>query len=228
MKASDEMFFAKNRYKHRPSSKSRFDFECEKLLRASEENDYTVSMDVGTLPAKMMRGADNINLAIENYKKHSEYNLMKYQLASDAMGIALWDMVVDSYDPTGANNAFTWSREFRHMLGFNDENDFPNVLSSWSDRIHPDDKGEALAKFSAHLNDTSGRMPYDVEFRLMMKNGRYHYFHAFGKTMRDMHGNPLRVAGTLEDITDKKMNQEELETSAMQLRLLMKSIDMAL
>ena len=156
------------------------------------------------------------------------FTLMKYQLASDAMGVALWDMIVDQKDPTGAHNAFTWSPEFRHMLGFNDERDFPNVLNSWSDRIHPDEQGETLSKFGDHLNDRTGRTPYDVEFRLMMKNGTYRYFHAFGKTMRDDSGNPIRVAGALEDITEKKASQERLETSAMRLQLLMKSIDIAL
>ena len=222
------MFSAEKKRKQELSVGSGFDFECARLLHASEKNDYTVSMDVPALPGKMARGAGNINKAIENYRKHTEYNLMKYKLASDAMGIALWDMVVDPSDPTGANNEFVWSSEFRHMLGFNDENDFPNVLSSWSDRIHPDEKDESLAKFSAHLNDTTGRTQYDLEFRLMMKDGRYRHFHAFGKTMRDMNGNPLRVAGALEDITERKLSREELETSAMRLQLLTKSINMAL
>ena len=226
MKVSDEMFSIEK--KQKSYSTSKFDFECKKFLHASEENDYTIKIDVASLPRKMARGVGNINQAIENYKNHTEYNLMKYQLASDAMGIALWDMVVDQNDPTGEHNAFVWSPEFRYMLGFNDENDFPNILSSWSDRIHPEEKDESLAKFSAHLNDTTGRTPYDLEFRLKMKDGRYRHFHAFGKTMRDMNGNPLRVAGALEDITEKNLSREDLETSAMRLQLLMKSIDIAL
>ena len=214
--------------KNESSAKSTFDLECAKLLRASEKNDYVVSMDATALPQKLARGVGDINRAIENYKNQNEYNLMKYQLASDAMGIALWDMVVDPKDPTGTHNEFTWSPEFRHMLGFSDEKDFPNILSSWSDRIHPDEKDISLARFSDHLNDKTGRIPYDLEFRLRMKDGRYRQFHAFGKTMRDEKGNPLRVAGALEDITTRKASQEDLETSAMRLQLLMKSIDMAL
>ena len=202
--------------------------ECAKLLRASRNDDFSIRLSTEKLSKNTARGVALINEALENYKENIEYDLVKYQLAGDAMGIGLWDMVVDRSDPTGAGNAFIWSQEFRHLLGFTDENDFPNVLSSWSDRIHPDDKEESLARFAAHLNDTSGRTPYDLEFRLMLKNGRYRYFHAFGKTLRDHSGNPLRVAGALEDITDKKQSQEELETSAMRLQLLMKSIDVAL
>ena len=205
-----------------------FVHECMKLVEASENNDFSVKINANSFSKKQALGIDLINQALGNYKNHTEYNLMKYKLASDAMGIALWDMVVDPKDPTGENNAFTWSPEFRHMLGFNDEYDFPNVLSSWSDRIHPEDRGETLSRFSAHLKDKSGRTPYDVENRIMMKDGRYRYFRAFGKTMRDRSGNPIRVAGVLEDITEKKMNQEQFETSDMRLHLLLKSIDIAL
>ena len=169
-----------------------------------------------------------LNRTLKRLRRSDDFELMKYKLTSDALGVALWDMVVDPNDPTGAGNAFTWSPEFRHMLGFSDENDFPNVLSSWSDRIHPEDKDETLNAFSRHLNDRSGRTPYDVKNRIMMKNGEYRHFHAFGETLRDSSGVPLRVAGALEDINEKTQMQALLETNDLRFRLLLKSIDIAL
>ncbi|MDR0313150.1 MAG: response regulator [Treponema sp.] len=133
----------------------------------------------------------------------TEYTLMKHKLINDALGIALWDMEIVSGDPGNPNNKFTWSKELRLMLGFSDEYDFPNTLSSWSDRLHPNDKEMALNAFMAHLNDYSGKTPYNVEYRLMLKNGDYHYFHAFGTSLRDSVGVPLRVAGALRDITHR-------------------------
>ena len=202
--------------------------ECLRLLKASEENDFSVTLDKDAFPKELSRSVDLINAAISNYRASTEYSLMRYRLASDAMGIALWDMVVDPNDPTGENNAFTWSPEFRFMLGFTDENDFPNVLSSWSDRIHPDDQKATLSQFAAHINDTTGQTSYDVENRIMTKSGKYKYYRAFGKTLRDAKGKPIRVAGALEDITAKKNSQEQLGTSDMRLKLLLKSIDIAL
>ena len=225
MKVRRKMFFVE---KGNTIPRSGFLFECMKLFRASENNDSSLLINTQALPKKLAQGVDIINQALVNYRKHTEYNLMKYQLASDAMGIALWDMVVDPKDPTGEKNAFTWSQVFRHMLGFTDEHDFPNMLRSWSDRIHPDDKEETLSKFAAHLNDATGQTPYDLENRIMMKDGKYRYFHAFGKTIRDPNGKPLRVAGAMEDITNKKLNQEQLETSDMRLQLLLGSIHIAL
>jgi len=96
------------------------------------------------------------------------------------------------------------------MLGFRGEYDFPNVLHSWSDRLHPDDKEQTLQAFAAHINDTTGITPYDVEYRLMLKNGEYRHFHAFGTTLRDTSGVAMRVAGALEDITGKVQMERQV------------------
>jgi signal transduction histidine kinase/CheY-like chemotaxis protein len=90
------------------------------------------------------------------------------------------------------------------MVGYSNESDFPNILSSWSDRLHPDDREKALNAFAKHLLDTTGETPFDIEYRLLRKNGEYSYFHASGKTIRDENGNPLRIAGSLVDITETK------------------------
>ncbi|MDR0496121.1 MAG: PAS domain-containing protein, partial [Treponema sp.] len=108
------------------------------------------------------------------------------------------------------DNRLTWSKEFRHMLGFTDEADFPNVLSSWSNRLHSDDRERTLNAFAAHMTDRSGKTPYDLEYRLMLKNGEYRHFRAFGTTMRDSSGIPLRVAGALQDIHSEKTQGEVL------------------
>jgi PAS domain S-box-containing protein len=165
---------------------------------------------------------------VANRESALEYDLMKYKLASDALGVALWDMNVVDGDPVNSDNLFTWSPEFRKMLGFTDENDFPNLLSSWADRLHPEDKDNTINSFVAHLADHSGRTNYDVKNRIMMKDGTYRNFRAFGETLRDASGVPLRVAGALEDITEQKRLQTELETNAIRFKLLLKSVKLAL
>ena len=200
----------------------------ERLIEAGESGDYGVSLDTGRLSRKDAEVVGLLSAALDKFKLKNEYDLMKYTLTSDALGVALWDMVVDPDDPTGAGNAFTWSQEFRRMLGFSDERDFPNILSSWSDRLHPEDKERTLNAFAAHLADRSGSTPYDLVYRLMLKNGEYRCFHAFGATMRDSKGIALRVAGALEDVTEKTQMQERLENNDLRLSLLLKSIDIAL
>ena len=146
--------------------------------------------------------------------RSNEYDIMKYKLANDALKIALWDMDIVGGDPDNPGSRITWTPEFRQMLGFSGESDFPNVLRSWSDRLHPEDREDTLNAFAAHLNDYSGQTPYNLECRLMMKTGEYRIFHALGSASRDNAGVPARVAGTLMDITEKKRTEYKAKQRA--------------
>ena len=148
----------------------------------------------------------------------------RYDLINQALVEAPWDMTVEQGDPVNPKNEFWWSPQFRKTLGFKDENDFPNVMSSWSDRLHPDDKQMALDAFTAHLMDFSGRTPFDVDYRLQLKSGEYRWFHAGGTTLRDSKGAPLRVAGTIRDITLEKTKQANVEETTARMEELSASI----
>jgi methyl-accepting chemotaxis protein len=124
-------------------------------------------------------------------------------------------MSVIAGDPVNPKNAFWWSEQFRQMLGFRDEKDFPDVLDSWASRLHPRDKERVLEAFARHLNDHSDRTPYDIEYQLQLKNGDYRWFRATGATLRDKNGVPLRVAGALKDIhEEKELVERERERKA--------------
>ncbi|MCL2765321.1 MAG: PAS domain S-box protein [Treponema sp.] len=184
-------------------------YELEKLAEAARDGNFDFTLENNGLSGGQKQNVLLINDAIRNYKTATEYDLMKYKLTSNALGIALWDMDVMSSDPINPDNTFIWSDEFRYMLGFSGESDFPNVTHSWSDRLHPEDKERTLNAFAAHLNDYTGKTPYDIEYRLMLKSGEYRYFHAFGTTLRDNNGIPLRVAGALRDINERKLMQNQ-------------------
>ena len=128
---------------------------------------------------------------------------VRFDLVNRASSEGLWDMEVVAGDPVNPKNRFWWSQQLRHLLGFKDERDFPNVLASWADRLHPQDKQATLDAFARHLNDKSGHTPYKVQNRLAMKDGSYRWFYAQGETLRDKHGTPIRVAGSLRDINDQ-------------------------
>gem|GEM_PF-2423535 len=144
-----------------------------------------------------------------NDRTYTEYDLMKYKLTNDALGIALWDMDVKVEDPTSTENPVTWSQELRELLGFTDEKDFPNTITALAERFHPEDSEKAFTAFAAHFIDRSGKTPYDIEYRLMHKEGTYRWYRGFGTTLRDAQGIPLRVAGAVMDIDEIKHAQSE-------------------
>lgn len=144
---------------------------------------------------------------------------LRFDLVCQASGEGLWDIEFNSNDPTGVNNSLLWSDQFRKLLGYRDERDFPNVLDSWSNLLHPEDKERTLAAFGAHLADRTGHTPYDVEYRLKCRDGVYRWFLARGETQRDMNGNPLRVAGGLTSIEVQKKREEELDITLTRFEL---------
>ncbi|MBD8521142.1 methyl-accepting chemotaxis protein [Lysinibacillus fusiformis] len=159
-----------------------------------------------------------------NLEKLQGY-VTRYDLINKALVEAPWDMIVDQGDPLNPQNTFWWSEQFRRTLGFKDEHDFPNIMSSWSDRLHPEDKQLALDAFSAHLLDFSGRTPFQVDYRLQLKSGEYRWFHANGTTLRDSEGAPLRVAGTIRDITHEKMKEQNVQETMTRMEELSASIN---
>ncbi|WP_129591312.1 PAS domain-containing protein [Salinicola tamaricis] len=108
----------------------------------------------------------------------------RFDLICDVTSDGLWDMTVRNGNAADPSNPFQWSQQFRRLLGFRDTQDFPNVLGSWSDRLHPEDKARTLAAFKAHLADSSGRTPFDVKYRLATRSGDYRWFRAQGDTAR--------------------------------------------
>ena len=148
----------------------------------------------------------------------NENQMTKLGLIIDAYETGLWEMNVVKGDPVNPNNEFIWSDEFRQMLGYSSEADFPNVLHSWSDKLHPDDKQRTLDAFARHLLDRTGKTPYDIEYRLLKKNGEYAEFHAFGATVRDEEGFALQVIGAIKDITEEKKMDEEMRRREIELQ----------
>ena len=82
-----------------------------------------------------------------------------------------WSMNVVGKDPSNPNNPFWWSQQFRKLLGYRDESDFPNTLNSWSDKLHPEDKQKALNAFAAHVSDYRGIPPFISNTGCSIKTG---------------------------------------------------------
>jgi methyl-accepting chemotaxis protein len=129
-------------------------------------------------------------------------------------GVGLWQAVLHQGDAMHALSRWTWSPEFRRLAGFQSELEFPNVATSWSDRLHPEDVEPTFAKFGAHLSDRSGRTPYDAVYRLKLKDGSYRWFRATGGCARGSAGEPLRACGSLVDIHMQKTAEEAQKRAA--------------
>ncbi|MCL2809496.1 MAG: ATP-binding protein [Treponema sp.] len=130
--------------------------------------------------------------------------LDKLNMAMEAGNVFMWEMKVNKDDPVNPNNEVIWPDEFRRLLGYKDEKELPNLASSLFKCMHPDDIKWVPGAASRHILDKTGKTPYNVEYRMMKKNGECVYIHTTGKTVRDKEGNPLHTTGTIIDITPMK------------------------
>ncbi|WP_372382373.1 methyl-accepting chemotaxis protein [Xanthomonas sp. NCPPB 1068] len=197
------------------SGRTPYDVENRICLKSGEYRWFrafgTTARDADGTP---LRVAGSITDITERRKRDRflDITLTRFELGSQMLSDGLWDMSVIAGDPINPSNEFWWSPQFRNLLGFENEQEFPNVLDSWASRLHPEDKARSLNAFAAHLNDRSGRTGFDIEYRLQLKNGQYRWFRARGLTKRAADGTPLRAVGALMDIQSGRQLGEVAQT----------------
>lgn len=103
-----------------------------------------------------------------------------------------------------------FSQRYADMFGYAPEELEP-VSATWFNAIHPDDAELAHEMFQNYLD---GNIPsYECEHRLQHKSGTWRWTLSRGKiTARDEHGNPIRMTGTIRDITERKEQEQQLHT----------------
>jgi PAS domain S-box-containing protein len=134
----------------------------------------------------------------------------RLELAIRGSTDGLWDWDLQT-------NEVWYSNRFKEMLGYAHD-EFAHEFESWESQVHPDDHDALLTKLLRHLE--AGR-PFDVEHRLRTKNLDYRWFHARGVMERNADGEPSRMAGSIQDVTDRKLDERKLKVlnEALEQRL---------
>ncbi|MBT4863562.1 MAG: PAS domain S-box protein [Planctomycetaceae bacterium] len=122
----------------------------------------------------------------------------RLNLAVRGTSDGLWDWSIE----TGKEY---WSPRFKELLGYGEgiETTCDQCLAF----VHPEDKADVLEAVRLHLEEN---LPYDCEYRLRTRCGEYRWFQARGEAMRDEDGKPYRMAGSIRDITERKVIEESL------------------
>ncbi|MCR5321914.1 MAG: PAS domain-containing protein [Lachnospiraceae bacterium] len=119
-----------------------------------------------------------------------------------------WSMDLTKYAIDDINSPMVFSDQFKKILGYSGSYDFPDVMQSWISKMHPDDVQGASAAMGKQLSDPSGKTVFDMEYRMLHKDGQYRWVRASSTVVWSKDKKkPLMAAGTILDITDEKKNQ---------------------
>lgn len=161
---------------------------------------------------------EQLRAEIEEKKRAEEaHRVMEERLALALMGadLGLWDHDLRT------DRAF-FDRRWAEMLGYSYDEIRPDI-SSWMNRIHPDDLAMVKSALESHLEGASSS--YESEHRLRTATGDWKWVLSRGKVVEHgPDGTPWRMTGTHLDITDAKTAQEKMRASLEEKEVLLREI----
>jgi PAS domain S-box-containing protein len=113
-------------------------------------------------------------------------------------------------------NTLTWSNEVYEIFEMTPD-DFGATYESFLGVIHPDDR-EFVNK--AYTDSLKNKTEYNIIHRLLLNNGKMKYVNERCKTFYNNLDEATRSIGTIQDITDRELIQQELIESEERYQLL--------
>jgi PAS domain S-box-containing protein len=183
-------------------------WETEFRIRRASDGQYRWYVSRG-LPLKDASGHISrwmgVALEIHDRKTAAEHMAVaneRLRLAVGAANIGTWDHYLNT-------DLVDWSPRARDIFGFTDQGQ-PNFDWFFS-RIDPEDRARIAEKL-AKAKDPAIRAEYDADYRFTRPDGSSRWILARGKCFFDGAGptaRPLRTAGVIVDITDRKQAEWE-------------------
>jgi PAS domain S-box-containing protein len=145
----------------------------------------------------------------------------RWQFALEGSGDGVWDWHIPA-------DRLIYSRRYKEILGY-DENEWGTIASGTaggstqerSSRIHAEDVEQVMAEQRRCLQKGQAMV---IEYRIRCKDGSFKWVLERGKIVRRAAGGtPLRMVGTLTDITERKLADAELRRSRSRLKAIFDS-----
>jgi PAS domain S-box-containing protein len=125
--------------------------------------------------------------------------------AQEIAHLGTWELDV-------ANNRLTWSDEVYRIFGVRPQA-FSATYEAFLECVHPDDRGAVDAAYSGSLREK--RNAYEIEHRVIRReNGEVRFVHEKCEHVRDTTGEVIRSMGIVHDITERKLDEEQITSLA--------------
>lgn len=130
-----------------------------------------------------------------------ESDLERLSLVIEGMHVGIWDWDITS-------DKQWWSPAFYELTGYAPDEIVPTLKNFKYQLLHPDDLDMMERAIADHLQN---RNVYRLEIRIRHKNGAYQWFETSGQACFNAAGKPVRMCGSIVDITDKKQLHLQLK-----------------
>jgi PAS domain S-box-containing protein len=143
---------------------------------------------------------------IENLRISNE----RFNTVVSATNDVIWDWNLIT------NEVFLVGDAYKQLFGY----DIVNAITPedlWENCLHPDDKSRVIDKLQSIIREAT-RTTWEDEYRLRKNNGEYAYVHDRGSILYSSDHLPIRVIGAIQDITERKRNEETIRTSEEKYR----------
>ena len=106
-------------------------------------------------------------------------------------------------------NRLGWSAESHRIFGV-PFGQFEGSSESFFQFVHPDDRDAVRMASDASI---AAGVPYDIEHRVVRPDGGVRWVHEKATVLSDEQGRPRRMVGTVQDITDRRLLEDQLRQS---------------
>jgi diguanylate cyclase (GGDEF)-like protein/PAS domain S-box-containing protein len=129
----------------------------------------------------------------------------RYALAAQGANDGVWDWDLRT-------GAVYYSPRWKAILGC-EEAEIGSSPDEWLSRVHPDDRPRLDADLAAHREGRTAH--FQNEHRVRHKRGGHRWVLVRGLAVRDAAGEAYRMAGSLTDITERRLAEERLLRDAL-------------
>ncbi|MDW5561747.1 MAG: PAS domain-containing protein [Methanomassiliicoccus sp.] len=141
---------------------------------------------------------------VEDELSMSEFHLARAQQMAH-LGSWEWDIPLDRQ---------FWSDEVYRIMGMQPREIKPKY-KDFLDFVHPSERARVESAITSALDHSI----YDVEYRYLTRAGKEGYAHSQGAVTFDDKGKPVKMDGTIQDVTNRRMAEEALKDSERRLGL---------
>jgi len=132
----------------------------------------------------------------------------RYVLATKGSSAAIWDWHIH-------HNELQWHGDSYKILGRKSNDFLPSSTKEFFRILHPDDRRKLWDAIKNHLQK---HIPFETELRIREKEDGYNWFLARGEALWDEMGVAIRMCGSLTNINERKLTEEELKVANQELQ----------